>query len=227
MRPFASTTTALIVLIGVVSSSTIASAEETRTLATSPTTTQTITNNPRSNFAAALKTFTRQIDQVHKNIAGAVGSLNRVQKLTPAKERHELDGFRAKLLSLGQALNPDAPFPQAIERFDSWVSSEITRLNNQRASFPSQQAVEELLAKYRTFHKQVESAREMIATEKKEISQQLRQIDATENLASEWLLVGEAQNALKAMNGALDNLKALVDGIKTKVHEFSLTAAQS
>jgi hypothetical protein len=216
---------ALLVLLGAAVTSMPIGAQESAAPAAPQT--KTAPNSPQNNFVTALETFTKQIEDASRNVTGMAEVLDRTGKLTPETKRADVSAFREQLLKLEKQLVAEAPFPQAVERFDGWLVAQVLRLNGQRNAFTSQQDVEDLLAKYRAFQGQVAGARELIGAYKKDLVQLLHDISASETLAAEWLLVGEAERALGALNGALEGVKAVIDGIKAKLHELNLMAPRS
>jgi hypothetical protein len=69
-----------------------------------------------------------------EKISGLVNRLKAMSEATVESRMTEVRSLREALVQLGTQLQPDAPFSQGLDQFQSWISPQMGRMNSQRAT---------------------------------------------------------------------------------------------
>lgn len=99
--------------------------------------------------------------------------------------------MRGALVQLGVQLQPDAPLSQSIDQYQSWISAQMGRVNNQRSTL-GPEFVQELVRRYQQYQHEVTRARESVGNHSNAIDHALRELTTAELRAAEMLMAEDA-----------------------------------
>jgi hypothetical protein len=98
-------------------------------------------------FRSRLQEQQKTLQSFGEKISGLVDRLKAMSEATVESRMTEVRSLREALVQLGTQLQPDAPFSQSLDQFQSWISAQMGRVNSQRATL-GPEFVQELVARY-------------------------------------------------------------------------------
>jgi DNA repair exonuclease SbcCD ATPase subunit len=117
-----------------------------------------------------MQQYQAELDQLSKDVADVSRKLETQSGASIESGRAQVDALRQRLIQLGAQLQPDAPLLQNTERFQSWISAQLGRVNGQRQTL-GVEFVEQLVKRYQQYQQEVTAEREELATGAKAINQ--------------------------------------------------------
>src|SRR5438105_1171808 len=98
-------------------------------------------STPGTRDASKVETFRSRLQDQQKTlesygatISGLVDRLKGMSGATVESRIAEVRSLRDALVQLGTQLQPDAPLSQSIDQYQSWISAQMGRINNQRST---------------------------------------------------------------------------------------------
>src|ERR1700736_4662610 len=95
-------------------------------------------STPTTRDASKVETFRSRLQDQQKTlesygakISGLVDRLKAMSGATVESRIAEVRSLRDALVQLGTQLQPDAPLSQSIDQYQSWISAQMGRVNNQ------------------------------------------------------------------------------------------------
>src|SRR5262249_50995685 len=128
----------------------------------------------------------------------------------------QVDALRQRLIQLGAQLQPDAPLLQNIDRFQSWISAQLGRVNSQRQTL-GVEFVEQLIKRYQQYLQEVSSEREKLATAAKAIDSLLSELTMAELRISELLVADDAGAAVQELKKLVKDMTNTIERIRNEI----------
>jgi chromosome segregation ATPase len=176
---------------------------------------------PRDTFHDKMTAFGVDLEKLTDALAAARERADKATTATPESKKEELRALEDKVREFGKTLSDGGPLTESINRFDSWVAAQASRLNNARDAL-GREWVEQMIEKYKAMQTEVTSARQKVDSASKMTNSMLREMHMVEARAAELLTAYEAEAAVR-------ELSAVISKIETTVAEFrkTLTAVGS
>ena len=123
------------------------------------------------------------------------------------------------MVQLGTQLEPNAPLSQSIDQYQSWISAQMSRINNQRSTLGAE-FVQELLRRYQQYQQEVTRARESVSNHSNAIDRALKELTTAEIRAAEMLMAEDASTAVKELLGVLNSVGQTIDEIRSNLRKL-------
>ena len=131
----------------------------------------------------------------------------------------EVRSLREALVQLGTQLQPDAPFSQSLDQFQSWISAQIGRINSQRATLGPEFA-QALVGRYQEYQREVTRGREAVANHSRAIDGALKELTTAEMRAAEMLMAEDAAAATKELLSVIDEIGQTIKDIRNNLQKL-------
>src|ERR1700686_1585500 len=164
-------------------------------------------------FRSRLQDQQKTLESYGAKISGLVDRLKATSGGTVESRITEVRSLRDALVQLGTQLQPDAPLSQSIDQYQSWISAQMGRVNNQRSTL-GPEFVQELIRRYQQYQQEVTRARESASTHSNAIDRALKELTMAELRAAEMLMAEDAATAVKELNGVLDSVGQTIADIR-------------
>ena len=138
----------------------------------------------------------------------------------------EVRSLREALVQLGTQLQPDAPFSQSLDQFQSWISAQIGRINSQRATLGPEFA-QALVGRYQEYQREVTRGREAVANHSRAIDWALKELTTAEMRAAEMLMAEDAAAATKELLSVIDEIGQTIKDIQTNLQKLGAAGVRS
>jgi chromosome segregation ATPase len=183
-------------------------------------------STPATRDASKVETFRSRLQDQQKTlesygakISGLVDRLKAMSGATVESRIAEVRSLRDALVQLGTQLQPDAPLSQSIDQYQSWISGQMGRVNNQRSTL-GPEFVQELVRRYQQYQQEVTRARESVSNHSNAIDRALKELTMAELRAAEMLMAEDAATAVKELNGVLDSVGQTIDDIRSNLRKL-------
>ena len=170
-------------------------------------------------FRSQLQEQQKTLQSFGAKISGLVDRLKAMSGATVESRMTEVRSLREALVQLGTQLQPDAPLSQSIDQYQSWISAQVGRVNAQRATL-GPEFVQELVARYQEYQKEVTRAREAVSNHSKAIDRALKELTTAEIRAGEMLMAEDAAAATKELLGVLDGIGQTIEDIRSNLRKL-------
>ena len=182
--------------------------------------TKTIPDGSRvETFRSRLQDQQKTLESYGAKISGLVDRLKAMSGGTVESRIAEVRSLRDALVQLGTQLQPDAPLSQSIDQYQSWISAQMGRVNNQRSTL-GPEFVQELVRRYQQYQQEVTRARESVSNHSNAIDHALKELTMAELRAAEMLMAEDAATAVKELLGVLDNVGQTIDDIRSNLRKL-------
>ena len=170
-------------------------------------------------FRSRLRDQQKALQSYGEKISGLVDRLKAMSEATVESRLTEVRSLREALVQLGTQLQPDAPFSQSIDQFQSWISAQMGRVNSQRGTL-GPEFVQELVARYREYQREVTGAREAVGNHSSAIDRALKELTTAEMRAAEMLMAEDAAAATKELLSMLDEIGQTIEDIRSNLRKL-------
>ena len=170
-------------------------------------------------FRSRLQDQQKTLESYGAKISGLVDRLKAMSGGTVESRIAEVRSLRDALVQLGTQLQPDAPLSQSIDQYQSWISAQMGRVNNQRSTL-GPEFVQELIRRYQQYQQEVTRARESVSNHSNAIDRALKELTMAELRAAEMLMAEDAATAVKELNGVLDSVGQTIDDIRSNLRKL-------
>jgi chromosome segregation ATPase len=170
-------------------------------------------------FRSRLQDQQKTLESYGAKISGLVDRLKAMSGGTVESRIAEVRSLRDALVQLGTQLQPDAPLSQSIDQYQSWISAQMGRVNNQRSTL-GPEFVQELVRRYQQYQQEVTRARESVSNHSNAIDRALKELTMAELRAAEMLMAEDAATAVKELNGVLDSVGQTIDDIRSNLRKL-------
>jgi len=126
-------------------------------------------------FRSRLQDQQKTLESYGATISGLVDRLKAASGTTVESRISEVRSLREALVQLGVQLQPDAPLSQSIDQYQSWISAQMGRVNNQRSTL-GPEFVQELVRRYQQYQQEVTRARESVSNHSNAIDRTLNEL---------------------------------------------------
>ena len=212
--------------IGIAAAALIGAAQFVASGQTSPVQNAPIASKSAPQEVSKVETFRSRLQEQQKTlesygaqISGLVDRLKAMSGATVESRVAEVRSLRDALVQLGTQLQPDAPLAQSIDQYQSWISAQMARVNNQRSTLGAE-FVQELIGRYQRYQQEVTRARESVSNHSKAIDRALKELTIAELRAAEMLMAEDAGAAVKELLGVLDNIGQTIDEIRSNLRKL-------
>ncbi|MCA1530466.1 hypothetical protein [Bradyrhizobium yuanmingense] len=175
-------------------------------------------------FRSRLQDQQKTLESYGATISGLVDRLKAASGTTVANRISEVRSLRDALVQLGVQLQPDAPLSQSIDQYQSWISAQMGRVNNQRSTL-GPEFVQELVRRYQQYQQEVTRARESVSNHSNAIDRTLNELTTAELRAAEMLMAEDAAAAVKELLGVLDNVGQTIEDIRSNLRKLGNAGA--
>jgi DNA repair exonuclease SbcCD ATPase subunit len=172
--------------------------------------------NKREEFRMMLQQYQDELDQLSKDVADVSKKLEAQSGASIETGRARVDALRQRLVQLGAELQPNAPLLQNIERFQSWISAQLGRVNTQRQTL-GVEFVEQLIKRYQQYQQEVTTEREKLATGAKAIDSLLSELTMAELRISELLVADDAGAAVQELKRLVKDMTNTIERIRNEI----------
>ncbi len=172
--------------------------------------------NARKEFRAMIQQYQGELDQLSKDVADVSKKLEAQSGASIESGKAQVDGLRQRLIQLGAHLQPDAPLPQNVERFQSWISAQLGRVNSQRQTL-GVEFVEQLIRRYQQYQQEVTAEREKLGTATKAIDSLLGELTMSELRISELLVADDAGAAVQELKRLVKDITNTIERIRKQI----------
>jgi DNA repair exonuclease SbcCD ATPase subunit len=193
---------------------------------TLPTPNSPVVSTPAGPDASKVESFRSRLQDQQKTlesygakISGLVDRLKAMSGATVESRIAEVRSLRDAMVQLGTQLEQDAPLSQSIDQYQSWISAQMGRINNQRSTLGTE-FVQELLRRYQQYQQEVTRARESVSNHSNAIDRALKELTMAEVRAAEMLMAEDAAAAVKELLGVLDNVGQTIDEIRSNLRKL-------
>ena len=170
-------------------------------------------------FRSRLQDQQKTLESYGAKISGLVDRLKAMSGGTVESRIAEVRSLREALVQLGTQLQPDAPLSQSIDQYQSWISAQMGRVNNQRSTL-GPEFVQELVRRYQQYQQEVTRARESVSNHSNAIDHALKELTMAELRAAEMLMAEDAATAVKELLGVLDSVGQTIDDIRGNLRKL-------
>jgi polyhydroxyalkanoate synthesis regulator phasin len=170
--------------------------------------------NARKEFRAMIQQYQGELDQLSKR--RSVRNLKTQSGASIESGKAQVDALRQRLIQLGAQLQPDAPLPQNVERFQSWISAQLGRVNTQRQTL-GVEFVEQLIRRYQLYQQEVTAEREKLGTATKAIDSLLGELTMSELRISELLVADDAGAAVQELKRLVRDITNTIEKIRKQI----------
>ena len=170
-------------------------------------------------FRSRLQDQQKTLESYGAKISGLVDRLKAMSGGTVESRIAEVRSLRDALVQLGTQLQPDAPLSQSIDQYQSWISAQMGRVNNQRSTL-GPEFVQELARRYQQYQQEVTRARESVSNHSNAIDHALKELTMAELRAAEMLMAEDAATAVKELLGVLDSVGQTIDDIRSNLRKL-------
>jgi DNA repair exonuclease SbcCD ATPase subunit len=170
-------------------------------------------------FRSRLQDQQKTLESYGAQISGLVDRLKAMSEATVESRIAEVRSLRDALVQLGTQLQPDAPLSQSIEQYQSWISAQMGRVNNQRSTL-GVEFVQELVRRYQQYQQEVTRARESVSNHSNAIDRALKELTTAEIRAAEMLMAEDAATAVKELLSVLDSVGLTIDDIRSNLRKL-------
>ncbi|UGX94300.1 hypothetical protein G6321_00003430 [Bradyrhizobium barranii subsp. barranii] len=185
----------------------------------------TIPNGAKvESFRSRLQEQQKTLESYGATISGLVDRLKAASGTTVESRISEVRSLRDALVQLGVQLQPDAPLSQSIDQYQSWISAQMRRVNNQRSTL-GPEFVQELVRRYQQYQQEVTRARESVSNHSNAIDHALKELTTAELRAAEMLMAEDAAAAVKELLGVLDSVGQTIDDIRNNLRKLGNAGA--
>lgn len=181
---------------------------------------------PATRHASRVESFRSRLQEQQKTlqsygdkISGLVDRLKAMSEAAVESRIAEVRGLREALVQLGTELQPDAPLSQTIDHYQSWISAQMGRVNNQRATLGPEFA-QELIGRYQEYQREVTQAREAVGSHSNAIDRALKELTMAEMRAAEMLMADDAASATKELMSVLDGIGQTIEEIRSNLRKL-------
>ena len=170
-------------------------------------------------FRSRLQEQQKTLESYGARISSLVDRLKAMSGATVESRVAEVRSLRDALVQLGTQLQPDAPLAQSIDQYQSWISAQMGRVNNQRSTL-GPEFVQELLRRYQQYQQEVTRARESVSNHSNAIDRALKELTTAEIRAAEMLMAEDAAAAVKELLGVLESVGQTIDEIRSNLRKL-------
>src|SRR5437588_346793 len=170
-------------------------------------------------FRSRLQDQQKTLESYGAKISGLVDRLKAMSGGTVESRIAEVRSLRDALVQLGTQLQPDAPLSQSIDQYQSWISAQMGRVNNQRSTLGAE-FVQELVRRYQQYQQEVTRARESVGNHSNAIDRALKELTMAEIRAAEMLMAEDAAAAVKELLGVLNSVGQTIDEIRSNLRKL-------
>src|SRR5262249_42956491 len=170
-------------------------------------------------FRSRLQEQQKTLESYGARISSLVDRLKAMSGATVESRVAEVRSLRDALVQLGTQLQPDAPLAQSIDQYQSWISAQMGRVNNQRATL-GPEFVQELIRRYQQYQQEVTKARESVSNHSNAIDRALKELTTAEIRAAEMLMAEDAAAAVKELLGVLESVGQTIDEIRSNLRKL-------
>lgn len=170
-------------------------------------------------FRSRLQDQQKTLESYGAKISGLVDRLKAMSGGTVESRIAEVRSLRDALVQLGTQLQPDAPLSQSIDQYQSWISAQTGRVNNQRSTL-GPEFVQELVRRYQQYQQEVTRARESVGNHSTAIDHALKELTTAELRAAELLMAEDAASAVKELLGVLDSVGQTIEDIRSNMRKL-------
>ena len=156
------------------------------------------------------------MDQLSRDVADVSKKLETQSGASIESGKAHVDALRQRLIQLGAQLQPDAPLPQNVERFQSWISAQLGRVNTQRQTL-GVEFVEQLIRRYQQYQQEVTAEREKLVTGSKAIDSLLSELTMSELRISELLVADDAGAAVQELKRLVRDITNTIERIRRQI----------
>jgi chromosome segregation ATPase len=179
-----------------------------------------VTPNPppaaREEFRALMKQYQGELEQLSKDVGDVSKKLENQSGASIETGKAQVDALRERLIQLGAQLQPDAPLAQNVDRFQSWISAQLGRVNGQRQSLGAE-FVQQLIKRYQHYQQEVTIEREKISGGAKAIDSLLTELTIAELRISELLIADDAGGAVRELKRLVKSITDTIERIRTHI----------
>jgi chromosome segregation ATPase len=212
--------------IGIAAAALVASAPFVASGQTPPVQNPPAASSPALRDASKVETFRSRLQEQKKTvesygaqISGLVDRLKAMSGATVESRVAEVQSLRDALVQLGTQLQPDAPLAQSIDQYQSWISAQMGRVNNQRSTL-GPEFVQELIRRYQQYQHEVTRARESVSNHSNAVDRALKELTTAEIRAAEMLMAEDAAAAVKELLGVLASVGQTIDEIRSNLRKL-------
>lgn len=170
-------------------------------------------------FRSRLQDQQKTLESHGAKISGLVDRLKAMSGATVESRIAEVRNLRDALVQLGTQLEPNAPLSQSIDQYQSWISAQMGRVNNQRSTLGTE-FVQDLVRRYQQYQQEVTRARESVSNQSNAIDRALKELTMAELRAAEMLMAEDAATAVKELLGVLDSVGQTIDDIRSNLRKL-------
>ena len=170
-------------------------------------------------FRSRLQEQQKTLQSFGAKISDLVDRLKAMSGATVESRIAEVRSLREALVQLGTQLQPDAPLSQSIDQYQSWISAQMGRVNSQRGTL-GPEFVQELVARYQEYQKEVTRAREAVGNHSSAIDRALKELTMAEMRAAEMLMAEDAAAATKELLTVLDGIGQTIEEIRSNLRKL-------
>ncbi|WP_445219366.1 hypothetical protein ACKWRH_03710 [Bradyrhizobium sp. Pa8] len=175
-------------------------------------------------FRSRLQDQQKTLESYGAKISGLVDRLKAMSGATVESRIAEVRSLRDALVQLGTQLQPDAPLSQSIDQYQSWISAQMGRVNNQRSTL-GPEFVQELVRRYQQYQQEVTRARESVSNHSNAIDHALKELTTAELRAAELLMAEDAASAVKELLGVLGSVGQTIEEIRSNMRKLGNAGA--
>lgn len=170
-------------------------------------------------FRSRLQDQQKTLESYGAKISGLVDRLKAMSGATVESRIAEVRSLRDALVQLGTQLQTDAPLSQSIDQYQSWISAQMGRVNNQRSTL-GPEFVQEIVRRYQQYQQEVTRARESVSNHSNAIDHALKELTMAELRAAEMLMAEDAATAVKELQSVLDSVGQTIDDIRSNLRKL-------
>jgi hypothetical protein len=172
--------------------------------------------NAREEFRMMIQQYQAELDQLGRDVADVSRRLEAQSGASIESGKVRVDALRQRLIQLGAQLQPDAPLLRNIDRFQSWISAQLGRVNSQRQTL-GLEFVEQLIKRYQQYQQEATTEREKLATGAKAIDSLLSELTMAELRISELLVADDAGAAVQELKKLVKDITNTIERIRQEI----------
>jgi hypothetical protein len=170
----------------------------------------------REEFRSLMQQYQGELEQLSKDVGDVSKKLEAQSGSSIEAGKAQVDALRERLINLGAQLQPDAPLSQNVDRFQSWISAQLGRVNGQRQSL-GVEFVEQLLKRYQQYQQEVTTEREKLNSGAKAIDSLLGELVMAELRISELLVADDAGSAVRELKRLVKSITETIEKIRRQI----------
>ena len=177
---------------------------------------------PATRDASRVESFRSRLQEQQKTLQSFGAKISDLVDRLKSMSGATVEGRIAEVRSLREALLCErgaSGCSWVPSQYQSWISAQMGRVNSQRGTL-GPEFVQELVARYQKYQKEVTRVREAVGNHSSAIDRALKELTMAEMRAAEMLMAEDAAAATKELLTVLDGIGQTIEDIRSNLRKL-------